>query len=447
VTYIFYRIVKYYEIIHSFLVNEMEDHTDLTDQRLAKDAQEPIIRVRRLTKIFGPQPERALEMLRQGKDKTEILKELGATVGVHQAEFDVYPGEIFVVMGLSGSGKSTLLRCLNRLIEPTEGEIWIGQQEITKLDEKAMRLLRQKRISMVFQQFALFPHRTVLDNVGYGLEVQRIPQEQRHARAKQSLALVGLAGWEDKLPGQLSGGMQQRVGLARALCTDPDILLMDEAFSALDPLIREEMQDELLNLQSNMQKTIVFITHDLNEALKLGDRIALMLDGRIVQIGTPEEIISNPANDYVARFVRGVDMTKVLTAQDVMKKPEPVITPKDGPRVALKQMRSSGISSIFVVERHRRLLGLLTADAAFEATEKGERDILPRLSHDFDRVGPEQPVEEILPVVANAKAPIAVIDDQERLIGVIVRGSVLEALASRGGEGYGNGSTAAGDVD
>ncbi|MFO7263174.1 MAG: glycine/betaine ABC transporter ATP-binding protein [Bacillaceae bacterium G1] len=410
------------------------------------EVQEPIIRVRRLTKVFGPHPEKALDMLRQGKDKAEILKKLGTTVGVCQAEFDIYPGEIFVIMGLSGSGKSTLLRCLNRLIEPTEGEIWIGGQNITKLDEKAMRQLRQKRISMVFQQFALFPHRTVLDNVAYGLEVQGVPRKERHERARQSLSLVGLAGWEDKLPGQLSGGMQQRVGLARALCTDPDILLMDEAFSALDPLIREEMQDELLNLQSNMQKTIVFITHDLNEALKLGDRIALMLNGRIVQIGTPEEIIGQPANDYVARFVRGVDKTKVLTAQDVMKKPEPVITPKDGPRVALKQMRSSGISSIFVVERNRRLLGLLTADAAFEATEKGERDILSRLSQDFDRVHPDQPVEDILPVVANAKAPLAVIDEQERLLGVIVRGSVLEALASGGGGKHGNGPTAAGDV-
>jgi len=420
---------------------------NLTEQREEKTKLEPIIRVRRLTKIFGPHPERALDMLRQGKDKAEVLKVLGATVGVHEAEFDVYPGEIFVIMGLSGSGKSTLLRCLNRLIEPTEGEIWIGGQEITRLDDKALRHLRQKRISMVFQQFALFPHRTVLDNVAYGLEVQGVPRSERRARSMQALALVGLAGWEDKLPGQLSGGMQQRVGLARALCTDPDILLMDEAFSALDPLIREEMQDELLNLQSSMKKTIVFITHDLNEALKLGDRIALMLDGRIVQIGTPEEIVANPANDYVARFVRGVDMTKVLTARDVMKKPEPVITPKDGPRVALKQMRSSGISSIFVVERNRRLLGLLTAEAAYEATVKGERDIMARLSHEFERVSPDVPVEDILPVVANAKAPIAVIDEQEHLLGVIVRGSVLEALAAKGGEGFGNGSAAAGGVD
>ncbi len=408
---------------------------------------EPIIRVRELTKIFGPQPERAVEMLRQGKDKAEILQKLGATVGVNQATFDVYPGEIFVVMGLSGSGKSTLLRCLNRLIEPTEGEIWIGAQAITGLDEKSMRHIRQKRISMVFQQFALFPHRTVLDNVAYGLEVQGVSRQERLERAEKTLSLVGLSGWETQLPGQLSGGMQQRVGLARALCNDPDILLMDEAFSALDPLIREEMQDELLNLQSKMQKTIVFITHDLNEALKLGDRIALMLDGSIVQIGTPEEIISNPSNDYVARFVRGVDITKVLTAQDVMKKPEPTITPKDGPRVALKMMRDWGISSIFVVERNRRLLGLLTADDAFQATEKGERDILPLLSQDFNRVVPEQPVEEILAVVANAKAPLAVTDQNDRLLGVIVRGSVLEALASRGGELNGRLPTAARELD
>jgi len=425
----------------------MGDFEALDDKRYPSDHPTPIIRVRQLTKIFGPQPERALQLLRQGKDKAEIFKELEATVGVNQATFDVYPGEIFVVMGLSGSGKSTLLRCLNRLIEPTEGEVWIGDQEITRLDEKSMRHIRQKRMSMVFQQFALFPHRTVLDNVAYGLEVQGVPRSERLERAKQTLSLVGLSGWESQLPGQLSGGMQQRVGLARALCNDPDILLMDEAFSALDPLIREDMQDELLNLQSQMQKTIVFITHDLHEALKLGDRIALMLDGSIVQIGTPEEIISNPSNDYVARFVRGVDITKVLTAEDVMKKPEPTITPKDGPRVALKMMRDWGISSIFVVERNRRLLGLLTADAAFHATEKGERDILPLISQDFSRVAPEQPIEEILPVVANAKAPLAVTDEEHRLLGVIVRGSVLEALASKGGEPDGRESSAARELD
>lgn len=421
----------------------------MDDQRHSSDHPTPMIRVRHLTKIFGPHLERAVQLLRQGKDKAAILKELGAMVGVNQATFDVYPGEIFVVMGLSGSGKSTLLRCLNRLVEPTEGEVWIGDQEITRLDEKAMRHIRQKRISMVFQQFALFPHRTVLDNVAYGLEVQGVPRSERLERAEKMLSLVGLTGWESQLPGQLSGGMQQRVGLARALCNDPDILLMDEAFSALDPLIREEMQDELLNLQSQMQKTIVFITHDLNEALKLGDRIALMLDGSIVQIGSPEEIISNPSNDYVARFVRGVDITKVLTAQDVMKKPEPTITPKDGPRVALKRMRDWGISSIFVVERNRRLLGLLTADAAFHATEKGERDILPLLSQDFSRVAPEQPIEEILPVVASAKAPLAVTDEDHRLLGVIVRGSVLEALAAKGGEPTGKGrlSPAARELD
>lgn len=409
------------------------------------DTGRAILQVKSLTKIFGPQPARAMELLDQGNTKEEILKITGSTVGVNQASFEVQRGEIFVIMGLSGSGKSTLLRCLNRLIEPTSGEIYVEGQEITRLPEKELRQIRQKHISMVFQHFALFPHRTVLDNVAYGLEVQRIPKSQRRQQAQEALELVGLGEWAHHYPSQLSGGMQQRVGLARAFCNNPSILLMDEAFSALDPLIREEMQDELLHLQSQMNKSIVFITHDLNEALKLGDRIALMRDGSIVQIGTPEEIVSKPADEYVARFVRGVDITRVLTAQDLMKKPEPTVTPKDGPRVALRRMREKGISSIFVVERNRKLIGLVTADDAYQGAARGETNLSNLMTQDFERVSPDAHVEEILPVVANARAPVAVVDSESRLAGVIVRGSVLEALASKGGAR--NGSHPVGRLD
>lgn len=264
------------------------------------------IEVKNLIKIFGSQPNKALAMLKSGADKEQVLAETGQTVAVNDVSFSVEAQEIFVLMGLSGSGKSTVLRCLNRLIEPTSGSIYIDGQDITKLGNAELRQVRQKKLTMVFQQFALLPHRTVLENTVYGLEVQGVPKNEREGRAQDFLRIVGLSDWENHYPDELSGGMKQRVGLARALTNDTDILLVDEAFSALDPLIREELQDELLRLQNQMNKTIVFITHDFNEALKLGDRIAFIKDGGIVQVGKPEEIIANPANEYVERFTKGL---------------------------------------------------------------------------------------------------------------------------------------------
>ena len=257
-------------------------------------------------------------MMNDHQPKTEILKKTGATVGVYDVNFDVKEGEIFVIMGLSGSGKSTLIRLLNRLIEPTSGSIYIDGEDVSKLSKEELREVRRHKINMVFQNFGLFPHRTILENTEYGLEVRGVPKEERQEKAEKALENSSLLSFKDQYPSQLSGGMQQRVGLARALANDPEILLMDEAFSALDPLIRREMQDELLDLQANVQKTIIFITHDLNEALRIGDRIALMKDGEIMQIGTGEEILTNPANDYVREFVEEVDRSKVLTAQDMV---------------------------------------------------------------------------------------------------------------------------------
>ena len=282
------------------------------------------IEVKDATKIFGKNSKRAAQLLSEGKTKEEVLKATGATVGVKNATFDVYDGEIFVIMGLSGSGKSTLVRLLNRLIDPTSGHILLDGEDIVQMNKEQLREVRRKKIGMVFQNFALFPHKTILSNTEYGLEIQGVSKEERQVKAKESLELVGLKGYEEQLPSQLSGGMQQRVGLARALANDPDILLMDEAFSALDPLIRKDMQDELLQLHNNMKKTIIFITHDLDEALRIGDRIALMKDGEIVQIGTPEEILMNPSNEYVERFVEDVDLSKVLTAAHIMKKADTV---------------------------------------------------------------------------------------------------------------------------
>ncbi|MFJ5731288.1 quaternary amine ABC transporter ATP-binding protein [Streptomyces paradoxus] len=270
-----------------------------------------------LYKVFGRRPDRAVERLRGGAGRDELRAE-GATAAVIDASFTVEPGQIFVVMGLSGSGKSTLLRMLNGLLEPTAGHVRFDGQDLTTLGDRELREVRSKKISMVFQHFALFPHRSVRENAAYGLEVQGVPRAERARRADEALALCGLAGWEKSWPDELSGGMQQRVGLARALATDADLLLMDESFSALDPLIRRDMQDQLLELQQKLKKTIVFITHDLNEAMRLGDRIAVMRDGRIVQNGTAQDILLRPENDYVASFTQDVDRSRVLTAGELM---------------------------------------------------------------------------------------------------------------------------------
>jgi len=273
------------------------------------------LQVEHLYKVFGPRPEEAVQRLKAGADRDE-LREGGDTAAVIDASFEVAEGEVFVVMGLSGSGKSTLLRTLNGLLPPTAGSVTYEGRDLTALDAGELRHVRAHGISMVFQHFALFPHRTVLDNAAYGLEVQGVPRPERHKQAEEALHLTGLEGWEQSWPDELSGGMQQRVGLARALATDADVLLMDEAFSALDPLIRREMQEQLLELQRTLRKTIVFITHDPHEAVRLGDRIAVMRDGRIVQNGTVEDLLLRPADDYVASFMADVDRAAVLEGND-----------------------------------------------------------------------------------------------------------------------------------
>ncbi|HEY8394785.1 MAG TPA: glycine betaine/L-proline ABC transporter ATP-binding protein, partial [Thermaerobacter sp.] len=349
--------------------------------------------VENLYKVFGPAPREAVELARQGLSKTEILRRTGHTLAVAGASFTVRSGEIFVVMGLSGSGKSTLLRCLNRLIEPTSGRILLDGQDITALSQRELLELRRNRIAMVFQHFALLPHRTVLGNVEYGLEIRGVPREQRRERALAALETVGLADWASSYPTELSGGMQQRVGLARALATDADVLLMDEAFSALDPLIRREMQDELLQLQADLNRTIVFITHDLGEALKLGDRIAIMRDGRIVQVDTPEGILARPANEYVENFTEDVDRSKVFTARNVMRRPE-TVRDTDGPRVALRKMEELQLSSVFVVDRERRLRGVVTADDVLAAARRGEQTLQPVVRADVPTCSPDTTLSE-----------------------------------------------------
>lgn len=386
-----------------------------------------MIEVKRLTKIFGPDPKRAVQLLAQGWSKEKIFRETKLTVGVSQAEFSIRQGEIFVIMGLSGSGKSTLVRLLNRLIEPTSGQVLFKGRDVVGMNPEELRNFRRKNMGMVFQKFALFPHRSVLRNVEYGLEVQGVDKKQRKEQAMKALQLVGLENWADSRPDQLSGGMQQRVGLARGLANDPDILLMDEAFSALDPLIRKDMQHELLELQAKMKKTIVFITHDLEEALRIGDRIALMKDGVIVQIGTPEEILIQPADRYVERFVEDVDMSKVLTAAHIMRAPE-TIAPERGPRVALQLMQDSGVSSLYVTGKEKKLLGVLTADDA-SAALKANKTIEQVMLTDVPRVSPETHLNELFELMAETRLPVAVVDDQAKLRGILIKGAVLSALA------------------
>ncbi|WP_099354129.1 glycine betaine/L-proline ABC transporter ATP-binding protein ProV [Fredinandcohnia onubensis] len=385
------------------------------------------IKVSSVTKIFGRSSKKAIQLLKEGKTKQEILKSTGSTVGVNQASFEVYPGEIFVIMGLSGSGKSTLVRLLNRLIEPTSGQVLIDGKDVVTMNKEEIREVRRKKMSMVFQRFALFPHKTVLQNTEYGLEIQGVAKQERSQKAFEALKLVGLEGYENQFPDQLSGGMQQRVGLARALANDPDILLMDEAFSALDPLIRKDMQDELIELQGSMEKTIVFITHDLDEALRIGDRIALMKDGNIVQIGTPEEILMNPSNEYVERFVEDVDLSKVLTAGHIVKRAETVQVDK-GARLALKIMKDNGLSTVYVVDKQKRLVGAVSAVEASKAVEQN-LTLADVMETNLKTVDTSTLLVDLFDDVSQATIPVAVVDEQNRLKGIVIRGAVIGALA------------------
>lgn len=389
-------------------------------------AADVAVSVRDVYKVFGRRPVEAIRRLEQGASRDDV-KSLG-TAAVIDASFDVRRGEIFVVMGLSGSGKSTLIRMLNGLWKPTAGHVVVGGTDLAATDAKQLRALRRSSVSMVFQHFALLPHRTVLDNAAYPLEIQGVGKAERREKARTALELTGLGGWEDSLPSQLSGGMRQRVGLARALAADTDVLLMDEAFSALDPLIRREMQEQLLDLQQRLGKTIVFITHDLNEAMHLGDRIAVMRDGRIVQIGTAEQILSDPANDYVAQFVADVDRTRVLTASSVMVRPAVVVPVSGGPRQASRAMRDAQVSAAYVVDRQRVLHGVVRDDDAVAALKAGKESIGDLVHDGVAPVSPDTPLAEIFAPAAESSLPVPVTDTEGRLVGVVPRVTLLEAM-------------------
>jgi glycine betaine/proline transport system ATP-binding protein len=390
------------------------------------------IRIEELYKIFGPHPKKAMELLAQGADKEGIFEKTETTVGVQDASFEIHSGEIFVVMGLSGSGKSTLVRMLNRLIEPTAGRVFVDGEDIVQMSDEQLVAMRRKKMSMVFQSFALMPHQTVLQNAAFGLEMDGVDRATREARALQALEQVGLEAWAASMPDELSGGMQQRVGLARGLAVDPSILLMDEAFSALDPLIRTEMQDELLKLQARAKRTIVFISHDLDEAMRIGDRIAIMEGGRVVQVGSPEEILQNPADDYVRAFFRGVDPTNILTAGDIAVDTQVTIVIVDGknPRAALQRLVKNDRDFGYVVDSNRKFQGVVSADSLRELID---RTAQPQLLSDayIEGVAPAyagDSMQDILPEVARNPWPLPVLNDAGEYLGAVSKNLFLRTL-------------------
>lgn len=387
----------------------------------------PKLEVKNVSKVFGPSPKKVLGQLEKNFDKQDVLAETSHAIGVYKASFEVEEGEVFVIIGLSGSGKSTLIRCLNLLNKPTSGSIIVDGEDIVKYDRKQLRDFRRHKVAMVFQNFALLSHKNVLDNVAFGLKIRGISRDEARAQAKDMLSMVGLEGYEESPVNALSGGMKQRVGLARALANDPEILLMDEAFSALDPIVRRDMQFELIKLQKKLKKTIVFITHDINEAFKLGDRVAIMKDARIVQIGTPEEILANPCDDYVEKFTVDIDKTKVLPVRSIMSVPGCLTKIKDGPKVALQEMKANSVSSAYVVDEKLHLQGIVTLSAAMKAIEE-KRSLADIMHTDVIEVDQETMISDLVPLATQSAYPIAVKDEQGRLTGIVTRVAILSHL-------------------
>lgn len=400
---------------------------------MANAEAQPLIRIEGLYKLFGNNPKKYMPLVHQGKTKDEILAETGHTLGLKDINLTINRGEIFVIMGLSGSGKSTMIRHFNRLIDPTEGVIEVEGTDVMKLNPQELQEFRRHKMSMVFQRFGLLPHKTVLDNVAYGLSIQGVSKSESNNKAKEWLETVGLSGYEDQYPAQLSGGQQQRVGLARALCTDAEILLMDEAFSALDPLIRSEMQDQLIELQEKLHKTIIFITHDLDEALRIGDRIAILKDGEMVQQGEPEDILMNPATDYVEAFVRDVNRARALTVETVMKDPAYRIT-ADTIEGALKQMKGFKEDYGYVVSEEG-YQGIVTEETLKDAyAEDKTAELTEEHYESVEPIAQDAVLETVIPDTLDADYSLPVVDDEGNLTGHLSRSTLAEVLGSDGEE-------------
>ena len=395
---------------------------------------EPLIKVEGLYKVFGPKSKSVIPMVKDGVSKDDVLAQTGHAVGLNDINLTINKGEIFVVMGLSGSGKSTLIRHFNRLIDPTEGRLLVKDVDVMSLTAPQLDQFRRHQMSMVFQHFGLMPHRTVLENVAYGLTVQGVDKETRSNKASEWLETVGLGGYGQQYPSQLSGGQQQRVGLARALCTDADILLMDEAFSALDPLIRSEMQDQLIELQSRLHKTIIFITHDLDEALRLGDRIAILKDGKLSQVGLPEDILLNPADDYVEAFVRDVNRARVLTAEVVMKPPAYRLTTENLDE-ALKQMRGwkEDYGYVFDEDKYRGVISQEVVEQACSLDDVNSQE-LSNFVEQGPTLQPDTILQDALPITLDSEFPIPVVDEDGTYQGTVCKGDLVDILANSNAE-------------
>ncbi len=387
----------------------------------------PLIKLEHLSKVFGSNHSAAMKMMHDGADKAEVLKKTGATVGVYDVSLEIEKGKTFVVIGLSGSGKSTLVRLINLLLKPTAGSMLYEGSNISGYKGRQLIDYRRHKVAMVFQGFGLMSHRDVIGNVAYGLEVRGMAKKDRLDRAMEMIELVGLAGWEKHPIAALSGGMKQRVGLARALANDPDVLLMDEPFSALDPIVRRDMQFELLGIQKKLKKTIVFITHDINEAFKLGDKVAIMKDAKVVRLGTPEGILSDPKDAYVSEFVKDIDKSKVLSARNVMITPASLIKQGDGPNVALQEMRRNSISSVFVVDEDMKLVGIVSLDGAMRA-RAANLPLETVIEKQIPQAGPDASISELMPIAAEARFPIAIIDSKGDFVGIVTKAAVLSSL-------------------
>lgn len=386
-----------------------------------------IIQAEHLTKLYGANKTEAARLLKEGKTKAEVFAETGVTAALWDVSFKVRRGEVFVIIGLSGSGKSTVVRMLNMLNRPTDGRIIYDNSEIDKFSKKDLNDYRRDKISMVFQNFGLMSHRDVLGNVAYGLEVKGVSRVEREKKAMEMIEMVGLKGQEKTAIGSLSGGMKQRVGIARALANDPEVLLMDEPFSALDPLVRKDMQFELLSLQRKLEKTVVFITHDINEAFKLGDTVAIMRDGRLIQVGTPEEMSAHPADDYVREFIDSADKTKVLCAKHIMITPC-VVRDKDTPLHAVREMRTNGVSSAYVVDKHMKFLGVVGIESAVRAIREEKTSLAGIYEMDLETTTEDTVISDILPIAAAAKFPIPVLEADGCLAGIVSKASVLSSM-------------------
>ena len=385
-----------------------------------------ILSVSHVSKLYGSNRTEATKLMEQGAEKDEVFRKTGCTVALWDVNLEIPRGKIMVIIGLSGSGKSTLVRCFNRLNTPTRGNIYYGGDDIALMNKQALLKLRRENISMVFQSFGLMSHRDVMGNVAYGLEVKGVPREERERKAREVIAMVGLQGRESMACDQLSGGMRQRVGIARALATDPEILLMDEPFSALDPLVRRDMQFELLQIQRKLKKTVVFITHDIDEAFKLGDMVAIMRDGKLIQVDTPEHMSANPADDYVRNFIDSADKTKVTSVGSIMITPA-LTRLNESPAFAITEMRKNSISTAYVVDDQLRLMGILAIQDAIMAQRQG-LSIQKVMRTGIETTTADTMVSDIIPIVADSAWPVAVVDEDGRLRGIVTKARVLSSI-------------------